>query len=72
MSEFSIQAARVAMSHKAFRDELPDFDVLTIETQDRHGTKDLVRVFLDGDVSERLARAVAAFNEAWEKAEAVS
>ena len=71
MSELSIHSKQMEMSHKQFhKDALPHFDLLEIETIDRKGTHDTVKIFLGAEDSERLARAVAAFNEAWNLAEA--
>ena len=65
MTELSIHAARITMSHQPFHDEQPVFDTLVIETEDRHGAKDRVTIFLSDIDSERLGAAVEAFNEVW-------
>ena len=70
MSELSIHADRMVISHKIFRGINPHFDVLEIETEDHHGTKNLVKIFLPPDDSEHIARAVSAFNAAFEIEEA--
>ena len=66
MSEFSVHATCVTVTAKVFLDGAPTFSLLEIETEDRHGTKDLVKIFLTADDAERLTRAVEAFNSVWE------
>ena len=71
MSELSIHAARIAISHHTFHNgDGPHFDTVYIETEDRDGAKDLVKVFLSAKDSARLSRAVDAFNAAFEIEEA--
>ncbi len=70
VSEMSIHSKSLEMTHKKFHvGDPPYFDLLEIETIDRKGTNDVVKIFLGAEDSERLSRAVQAFNEAWEKCE---
>ena len=66
MSEFSVHAIHITITATVFLDRAPTFSLLEIETKDRHGMKDLVKIFLTAEDAERLTRAVEAFNSVWE------
>jgi len=66
MSEFTAHVVDVVLSHQSFRDKAPVFDVLSIGLIGKNAN-DLVQIFFhDEEYAKRLARAVAAFNKAWE------